>query len=173
MKILKINTYFLLLIIFFFSCQNKNMSKIEYYSDGSIKKISSFPIGDSKRIEMTFYENGNLETISHLANGNLEGEQINFYDSGRLASKFQFKNNLLNGVAYWFYKSGSLKASRFYIDGKQNDMGFDYWDYKFVINKALVRFEDGRVYYKLNFDSSGRPTNEEGDSLHSGVENIK
>ena len=161
------------MIIIFLSCQNKELSKIEYYPNGSIKKVTSFQ--DNHRIskEITFFENGNLKHIANFVDGVLDGEQLRFYENGLLESKLLFKNNLPNGVAYWFFESGSLRASRYYIDGKQNNLGFDYWDYKFVINKALVRFYDGKVYYKLNFDSSGRPTTQEGDSLQSGVQNIK
>ena len=162
------------MIIIFLSCQNKELSKIEYYPNGSIKKITSFQ--DNHRIskEITFFENGNLEHIANIVDSVLDGERLRFYESGLLESKLLFKNNLPNGVAYWFYESGTLRASRFYIDGKQYDLGFDYWDNKFVINKALVRFDNkGRVYFKLNFDSAGNPTTQEGDSLHSGVQNIK
>ena len=162
------------MIIIFLSCQNKELSKIEYYSNGSIKKITSFQGNYRIRKEITFFENGNPKHIANFVDSVLKGEQLRFYESSLLESKLLFKNNLPNGVAYWFYESGSLKASRFYIDGKQYDLGFDYWDNKFVINKALERFDiKGRVYFKINFDSSGRPTTQEGDSLHSGVQKIK
>jgi antitoxin component YwqK of YwqJK toxin-antitoxin module len=162
------NQWALFLMILLFSCQNKHLSKIEYLPNGNIKKIISFT-NDSERSELNFYENGNLKDISHFASDTLVGEQLNFYESGPLASKFLLKDSLPNGTAYWFYKSGSLKSSRFYLNGNESDLGFDYWDNKFVINKALLRFNGGRLYYKLNFDSGGRPTTQEGDSLHSDV----
>ncbi|MDE3181878.1 MAG: hypothetical protein KGM16_00550 [Bacteroidota bacterium] len=159
----------LFLIIVLLGCQNKHLSKIEYFSNGKIKKIISSTNKNNEKVELKFYENGNLKDISHFVNDSLNGEQLNFYENGRLASKFLIEDSLPNGTAYWFYKSGSLRSSRFFLNGEENDVGFDYWDNKFIINKALLRFNRGRIYYKLNFDSGGRPTTQEGDSLHSDV----
>lgn len=172
MKLFKMPNYYILVLFICYSCQNKNLSKVEYYSNGRIKQINLFDSTKLNRKQILYFENGNLKQVSNYINNQKEGEQLNFFENGLLESKLLFKNNLPNGVAYWFYKSGALRASRFYFDGEQEDLGFDYWDYKVVVNKDLVRLHHGKVYFKLNFDSSGDPTTREGDSLHSGVENV-
>ena len=172
MKISKFLPY-ILFVSALVRCQNKHTSVIENYSNGNYKNISMFDSNNSKRVVIEFFEDGKLRQISNYNDSLLQGEQLNFYENGVLESKVFFKQNQLNGVAYKFYESGKLKSSRNYVDGKQNDLGFDYWDYKVVINKGLVRFKNGVVYYKLNFDSSGRPTTQEGDSLHSDVKKLQ
>lgn len=162
------------ILIFWCSCsQNKN-SEIKYYPNGNIAKISASENNKRSGKEILFFDNRNIESITNYVDGLKEGEQLNFNKiNGFLKSKLLFRHDRAEGVAYWYYESGSLRSSRNYINGKEWYVGFDYWDGKFVINKSLVRFDNGRVYYKLNFDSSGKPTYSEGDSLHSGVESVK
>ncbi len=144
-------------------CSNKSKFKIEYYPNGNIKHIYSSKNDTINSKEITFFTNGNVEFIKNYADGMIEGERLHFYEeNGLMESKMFFKRDIPNGNAYWFYQSGALRSSRYYVDGKENYVGFDYWDYRIVINKALIRFDDGRVYFKLNFDSGGRPTTKEG-----------
>lgn len=168
-------SFFFFILLLFCGCTNNHNQKIEYYSNGNIQKIYSTKNNQKDGKEILYFENGHLKSISNFVNGLKDGEQLNFFENnGSLESKLIFKNDIPNGVAYWFYKSGALRASRNYMNGKEYDMGFDYWDYGFVINKSLERFNNnGKVFYKLNFDSTGNPTYSEGDSLHSGVEPVK
>lgn len=171
----KSKNYILSILLFFLGCSTKENLKIEYYSNGDIQKIYTIKNNEKNTQEILFYPNGNINKITNYADGFKEGEELNFFENnGLLESKLIFKKNIPNGVAYWFYQSGALRASRNYVNGKEYDMGFDYWDYGFVINKSLERFDnDGKVIYKLNFDSSGKPTNSEGDSLRSGIKSVK
>lgn len=166
--------FLIFVLVFFWGCSQKNQTKIEYYPNGNIQKIYSLDNTMKLKKEIFFYLNGNIKSITNYVNGLKEGEQLNFNDrNGLLKSKLLFINDSANGVAYWFYESGSLRASRNYIKDKEWHVGFDYWDGEFIINKSLLRFNSGKVYYKLNFDSSGKPTYSEGDSLHSGIQSVK
>ena len=168
--------YIPFILLLCLGCENKNKFKIEYYPNGNIQKIYSLENDKKNGKEILYYENGNIKSITNFIDNLKDGEQLNFYENnGLLKTKLLLKkDNIPNGVAYWFYESGALKASRNYVNGRPYDVGFDYWDYGFVINKSLERFNDnGKVYYKLNFDSSGKPTTSEGDSLHSGLEDVK
>lgn len=159
------------------SCSNKPSAniEIEYYSSGRPKKISFFTDKGILK-EMLYYDNGNIKSVTNIRNNLKEGEQLVFFEDNdnKLKSKLLFKSDKANGVAYWYYPSGALKASRNYKDDKEWYLGFDYWDDAFVINKSLLRFNNqSKIYYKLNFDSSGKPINSEGDTLHSSIESIK
>lgn len=176
MRIFKLKNHIKYIPFIFFVCLGcSNKTNIEYYPNGNIKQYSLLKGNKQYRKDILFFENGNVKGISNYENNLKEGEQLNFYEgTGSLESKIIFKKGIPNGVAYWFYESGALRASRNYVEGKEEYVGFDYWDDKIVTNKSLERFDDsGRVYYKLNFDSIGNPTYSEGDSLHSGVERIK
>jgi antitoxin component YwqK of YwqJK toxin-antitoxin module len=170
---IKYYTFFILLLCW--GCSNKNKSKTEYYANGKIKQIYSLKDNKKQGKEILYSANGNIKSISSYMDNLLEGEQLNFYENnGLLESKLSFKKGVPNGSAYWFYEGGALRACRYYVNGREDDIGFDYWDYRFIINKSLIRFNhDGKVYYKMNFDSSGKPTYSEGDSINSGVDRIK
>jgi uncharacterized protein len=166
MKKLVVAPFFLLfLILFDISCKSpSSKAKLEYYPNGNIKKIQTSMNNEKQSKEILFKENGNIQSITNYADSMKAGEQLNFFEEkGTLKSKLLFNQNKADGVAYWFYESGSLKSSRNYIEDNQSYLGFDYWDDSFVINKALVKFDrNGKLYYKMNFDSSGKPLNEEG-----------
>lgn len=158
--------FFFVFTLFFLSCNINKKSNvvIEYYPSGSIKKIYVLNGKENDGKEILYYENGNIKSLTNYVNNLKESEQLNFHESGGLLkSKLLFNKNIANGVAYWFYESGSLKASRNYDNDKQWHVGFDYWDGMFVVNKAVVRFDaNGSVYYKMNFDTTGKFLNAEG-----------
>jgi len=143
---------------------HNNKVKIEYYPDGNLKRVYYLIGSEKKAKEIVYYENGNIASVTNYLDNKKEGEYLNFFkEKGTLESKLLFKNDSASGVAYWFYESGSLKSSRNYKNDKEWYLGFDYWDDSFVVNKTLVRFDrNAKIYYKVNFDSTGKFVSEEG-----------
>lgn len=130
----------LVLSIFFASCRQGKVPRFEYYSNGNIKNIQ-LPNNLNEKRELHFFQNGELKSIINYSDSLNAKEQLTFFESnGFLKSKLLFKNNKAEGSAYWFYESGAIQSSRYYTADKENSVGFDYWDYSFVINKTLVRF---------------------------------
>ena len=173
MKTINITKCLVFLLICGCSEKDKNL-KIEHFPNGQVSQISLIKNGVENGRRIEFDSTGNIKAIENIVNGLKQGEQLNFHEvNGLLKSKLTFKNNLANGVAYWFYASGSLKASRNYINDKEWYLGFDYWDDSFVIVKSLLRFnEQGHVFYKGNFDSTGKPKSAEGDSVRAGIKSL-
>ena len=149
------------------SCQRRNKIKVEYYSTGGLKKITT-PLGNNiaSKLILRFRENGEISSILRYdTNNKAVGEQVWFYPSGIIDTKIPYSlNNKAYGNAYYFYDTtGALKSDRYFRNNKQVIWGADYWGDSLSTMKSVIHFDDsGRGVYKKYFDRLGNFISEEG-----------
>ena len=93
----------------------------------------------------------------------MEGEQLWFYPNGFLKQKTGYKQGKPEGFSYQYYPSGAIENQRFLRNGYEQEFGLDYYDGHVGVAKATLYFNDsGKIYFKQNFDNSGKLISEEG-----------
>lgn len=159
---------FLMLGSLIFSCCSKGrkiqpVREMEYYANGAVKSEWTEINGKKYGYQFDYFQNGNLKSILRYVDGVKNHEQLWFHENGFLSKKVLISNDTAQGMAYYFYPSGNLKADRYYRNDKPYISGVDYWDKEFGIIKYSLHFnEHGEIYYRKDFDSTGKFIGEEG-----------
>ena len=110
-----------------------------------------------------YYPDGKIQEIKYFKDSLLNGECFLFYPDGKLEQKVTYKDNKVNGHVYFFYNTGVLKSHKFYIDGKIFGNAVDYFDDTVGLIKSILMFnENGKLYYRKEFDSLGNVIKVEG-----------
>jgi hypothetical protein len=147
--------------LFLFGCQEqKDNSLVTYGNDGVVQKILyKNPLGkDSLSI---FFKDGHVEYIQ--SNNQSVGQTIWFHPGGKVEQIFSYRDGNKNGHFYSFYESGALKEHRFLRNNREILYGADYYDDSISVIKQSLHFNnDGNLFYKKKFDSTGRFLREEG-----------
>ena len=148
---------------FLFGCkEEKDNSLVTYGNDGVVQKILyKNPLGkDSLSI---FFKDGHVEYIQ--SNNQSGGQTIWFHPGGKVEQIFSYRDGNKNGHFYSFYESGALKEHRFLRNNREILYGADYYDDSIsVIRRSLHFNSNGNLFYKKEFDSTGRFLREEGDA---------
>jgi len=152
-----------------FSACHKKMHQVPfemtYYKTGQIDSQSLFDTTRMNTMKIYYYKNGHIAAILHYKghSDTLDGEQLYFTPNETLEQKLLIANGVRTGNAYYFYEDGNLSASRLFRDNHEVWFGVDYWDNSDNLMKSSLHFNDsGQIYYKKNFDSTGRFINDEG-----------
>jgi hypothetical protein len=149
---------FILIGIFYYSCQNTQKNRIveEYYPGGTIK--SEIAMTDTMRNGLAKYysETGHLLSTAEYKNDKREGWVINYItENGKIATKAFYKNDLQDGQVFQYYKEGMLFRESTYVKGRVDGIIKTYWpDGKL---KAENTFKMGKPAIGLKeYDKEGK-----------------
>jgi antitoxin component YwqK of YwqJK toxin-antitoxin module len=150
------------------ACMNEETSKklvVIKYKSGKIKSESNY-INDSIRDGLTklYYEDGVLSDEINFRNGLQDGWWLQYSQAGVLQSKIMFVKGIKNGPAYFYYENGNLEHKEYWRYGKI--FGGSYWYYRNGHLENYTSFDfEGNKRYKVEFDSTGEKTRDEGDII--------
>jgi antitoxin component YwqK of YwqJK toxin-antitoxin module len=152
----------LAVVILFHSCKNESSPyKIICDDKENIKGIVKLSKSGNDTINISIRSNGDF---NYLKTGSDEaGQTIWFSNKNTVDQIFNYKNGKKNGHFYSFYESGAIKEHRYLSNGKEILFGADYYNDSVGIIKSALHFNSmGELFYKKNFDSTGKFISEEG-----------
>ena len=123
----------LFLLVFVFSCKNKDYNK-EYYPNGNIKlKVSINENGDKHGVYEEYFVTGELKTRMNYYDGKVLDTIISYFKNGRIREK-GLVNDIGLKINWWssYDSLGNLKNKK------------EYW----IINDSM--HVNQNIYYKIN-----------------------
>lgn len=121
-------TFFILILLSFFSCSNKSNKNVHEevltrHESGNKKEVLYYIIKDdgSKDYvrETLYYDEGMKHLDGPIADGKRNGAFETYYKSGALMSKGTFVNGVREGDAFTYYENGNVKYQGVYVNGKE------------------------------------------------------
>lgn len=147
-------TLFMTSLLFLFACQNDQIIIIEYWPDGSPKKIRE-PI-KIHEIETNFHENGRVECIGLIINEKKEKCWSYYFPNGNIQKQICYKEGKPFDKAEFYYENGGIKT-----EGEYDEFGLKTGEWMQYHNKGRLKskgnYSQGKKvkewYY---FDHEGR-----------------
>ena len=150
---------FLLIYQFLASCDARNTSTFEYYSDGKIR-TETRPLNDSMSIFLVYFKNGKIRDSMMVLNGYLSGTATHFFENGKLRQRWTWNNGLPNGPSTTFYESGNLMDVLSYKDSIPVGNFVKYFDSpgkRIMYSANNVSLNGSKwVNWYVKYDSSGK-----------------
>lgn len=130
----------LLFVSVFQSCSREKELKV-YDPDEVLRYEWSFEKDTLTGKKVSYWPNGQVKLIHHFENGRLNGDFLGYYENGNVARISHFYNNVIRGLALKFSErtEGLVETETYYLD---------------VVGKQYM-------YYRKEFDATGRVINEE------------
>ncbi|OIP02836.1 MAG: hypothetical protein AUJ97_05520 [Bacteroidetes bacterium CG2_30_32_10] len=125
MKMKAINILFLIVSIFFISCNNNSADKPKedpniiktYREDGTLLASYSLKNGKKEGKAYNYYKNDNVNFEFFYVNGLKEGIVKRFYEDGKLYSQTPYLHDTIDGVRKIYYKNGIVSSEIPYNKG--------------------------------------------------------
>ena len=89
-----------------------------FYSNGSLKKESSYKNGESNGPFTEYYKNGNKQVTGYFSSGERSKHWQWFHENGQLEAECTYRKGKREGEYNSYYPSGQLYKIMFYKDGK-------------------------------------------------------
>lgn len=125
--------FLIALMIFTFSCNNKNNTEEKTIPQSEIAEESIAETTETKeetgklKLDKSLYPNGELKMEGNSLNGIKEGKWTSWYESGTIWSETHFENGKRNGSTATWYSNGRKRYEGFYKDDKESGK-WTYWD---------------------------------------------
>jgi hypothetical protein len=162
------NLSYLLLVLLFFSCNDKNQDAFivtKYDGFGNIIEETSYK-GDSilHGPQKLYYKNGNLKKTIDYNNGKITGNLTRYYWDGKLQRIESFYKNGLNGYSTSYYPNSQIRSKCYYLWDRQ--FGNSYFYYPNGTLETFCSFDfDEFCRYIIKYDNNGKKIKEEGTAL--------
>lgn len=120
-------TFFILILLSFFSCSNESNKVIEEvltrHESGNKKEVRYYIVkkdGSKDCVRETlYYDEGMKYLDGPIVDGKRNGDFETYYKSGALMSKGTFINGIREGDAFTYYENGNVKYQGVYVNGKE------------------------------------------------------
>lgn len=137
------------------SCNDNHLeTKQFFYPNGAIKESVQLLGKKRSGLIIHYYENGNVKSLEKYVNDTINGEVFSFYSSGFLEKKSITRMGIPNGASNAFFPNGRLKEYRYWVNGKKQGFGEDYWESNGNI-KAIYWARNDSLKYERMIDSLG------------------
>jgi len=142
--------YFLLVVLFFSSCDNNSTTKV------SDKKVTGWAMNDNgDSVYMRYDDQNRLSSYTTYKNGLKNGLAKKFYKNGKTQFDIIYKNGLKEGLTKWYYETGKLYRETTYHDDEVEGIQRKYYENGKLM--AEIPYKNGEVIPGLKeYTKSGK-----------------